>query len=127
MPIWHKMLWLAVAGACGSIARYSLAGFVQNYSRSAFPWGTLIVNVAGCFAFGLVWALSQDRMAISPEIRTIVIVGFLGSFTTFSAFLFETEQMLEHAEWFFAVLNVLGELTTGFAAYFLGTWIGRAM
>ena len=121
----QKLFWLAVAGACGSLARYGLAGWIQSGLRSGFPWGTLAVNVLGCFAFGLIWSLTQERMAIGPEVRTIVMVGFLGSFTTFSAFLFETEQMLEHAEWLAAALNVGGELAAGFLAYVLGVALGR--
>ena len=121
----QKLFWLAVAGACGSLARYGLAGWIQSGLRSGFPWGTLAVNVLGCFAFGLIWSLTQERMAIGHEVRTIVMVGFLGSFTTFSAFLFETEQMLEHAEWLAAALNVGGELAAGFLAYVLGVALGR--
>ena len=120
-----KLFWLALAGACGALARYGLGGWIQSGLRSGFPWGTLAVNALGCFAFGLVWTLAQERMAISPEVRTIVLVGFLGSFTTFSAFLFETEQMIEHAEWLTAALNVTGELAAGFVAYLLGAGLGR--
>lgn len=120
-----KLFWLALAGACGALARYGLGGWIQSSIRSGFPWSTLAVNALGCFAFGLVWALAQERMAIGPEIRTIVLVGFLGSFTTFSAFLFETEQMIEHAEWLTAALNVTGELAAGFVAYLLGAGLGR--
>lgn len=123
--MWQKLFWLAVAGACGSMARYGLGGLVQGGVRSGFPWGTLAVNALGCFAFGVVWSLAQQRLAISPELRTIILVGFLGSFTTFSAFIFETEQMFERAEWLMAGANVVLELFAGFAAYLLGAGLAR--
>jgi len=123
--MWYKLIGLGVAGACGALARYGLAGLFQRGQQMGFPWGTLTVNVLGCFLFGLIWTLTQQRFAVSPDTRTIVLVGFLGSFTTFSAFLFETDQMLEHAEWFVAGLNLAGELGLGLLAYLLGTLLGR--
>jgi len=94
----YKLMGLAVAGACGTLARYGLAGLVQRGQHIGSPWGTLTVNVLGCFLFGLIWTLTQQRFLVSPETRAILLVGFLGSFTTFSAFLFETDQMLEQGE-----------------------------
>ena len=123
--MWYKLIGLGVAGACGALARYGLAGLFQRGQQMGFPWGTLTVNVLGCFLFGPIWTLTQQRFAVSPDTRTIVLVGFLGSFTTFSAFLFETDQMLEHAEWFVAGLNLAGELGLGLLAYLLGTLLGR--
>lgn len=121
----YKLIGLALAGACGALARYGLAGLFQRAQQMGFPWGTLTVNALGCFLFGLIWTLTQQRLAISPETRTIVLVGFLGSFTTFSTFLFETDQMLEHAEWVMAGLNLTGQLGLGLAAYLLGAFLGR--
>lgn len=123
--MWYKLIGLGVAGACGALARYGLAGLFQRGQRMGFPWGTLSVNVLGCFLFGPIWTLTQQRFVVSPDTRTIVLVGFLGSFTTFSAFLFETDQMLEHAEWFVAGLNLAGELGLGLLAYLLGSFLGR--
>jgi len=123
--MWYKIIGLAVAGACGTLARYGLAGFIQSGNHSGFPWGTLTVNVLGCFVFGLVWTLMQQQLLFSGETRMIILVGFLGSFTTFSAFLFETEQMIEDAQWLQAGANVIGELAIGFCAYLLGAFLGR--
>ncbi len=123
----YKLIGLALAGACGALARYGLAGLFQRAQQMGFPWGTLTVNMLGCFLFGLIWTLTQQRLAISPETRTIVLVGFLGSFTTFSTFLFETDQMLEHAEWVMAGLNLTGQLGLGLAAYLLGVFLGRVV
>jgi CrcB protein len=123
----YKLIGLAVAGACGALARYGLSGLFQRGQQIGFPWGTLTVNVLGCFLFGLIWTLTQQRFAVSPETRAILLVGFLGSFTTFSAFLFETDQMLEQGEWLMAGLNLAGELGLGLAAYLLGAFLGRTI
>lgn len=125
--MWYKLIGLSIAGACGALARYGLAGLFQRTQQVGFPWGTLTVNVLGCFLFGLIWTLTQQRFVISPDTRTIILVGFLGSFTTFSAFLFETDQMLERAEWFVAGLNLACELGLGLAAYLVGAFLGRTL
>lgn len=121
----QKLLWLALAGALGTLARYGLSGWVQRGANSGFPWGTLAVNALGCFLFGLVWTLTQERLPIPGAVRAVVLIGFLGSFTTFSAFLFETDQMLEQSQWLLAGLNVTGELAAGLAAYLSGAALGR--
>lgn len=121
----QKLLWLALAGACGTLARYGLGGWVQRMTSPGFPWGTLAVNITGCFLFGLIWALAQQRLAVAPEVRTIVLVGFLGAFTTFSSLVFETEQLMAQSEWVRAALNVFGSLAAGLAAYLAGAWLGR--
>jgi CrcB protein len=123
----YKLIGLAVAGACGALARYGLSGLFQRGQQIGFPWGTLTVNVLGCFLFGLIWTLTQQRFTVSPETRAIILVGFLGSLTTFSAFLFETDQMLEQGEWLMAGLNLAGELGLGLAAYLLGAFLGRTI
>lgn len=125
--MWQKMLGLAIAGALGALARYGLAGWIQRWHDSSFPWGTLAVNVLGCFLFGLIWTLTENRFLIGPQWRTILLIGFLGSFTTFSAFLFETEQMIEHSQWLTAAANVLAELAVGFIAYMVGAALGRLL
>jgi len=123
--MWHKLIGLAVAGALGTMARYGLAGLVQRAHCLGFPLGTLTVNALGCFAFGLIWTLTQQRFFISGEIRTVILVGFLGAFTTFSTFLFETDQFLENAQWLMAGVNIVTELAAGLLAYLLGAFLGR--
>ena len=120
-----KILWLAAAGAVGTLARYWLAGFVQRAHESTFPWGTLVVNASGCFAFGLVWTLAEERLLIGGETRAIVLVGFMGAFTTFSTFAFETAAMLRDANWLPAAANLLAHNGLGLVAFFLGAGLGR--
>jgi len=120
-----KLVGIAVAGSCGALARYGLAGMIARRLGPSFPWSTLAVNALGCFLFGLIWALAQEKWMISGEWRAIVLIGFIGSFTTFSTLIFETDQLLEHAEWMLAGLNVGAELGLGLLAYLAGAAVGR--
>lgn len=121
----QKLLLIAVAGGVGSLARYGLSGVVQNWSGSLFPWGTVAVNVLGCLVFGFLWAVTEGRFAVSPETRTVILVGFMGAFTTFSTFVFETVALLEDSEWILALGNLSLQNVVGVAALILGVFIGR--
>jgi CrcB protein len=121
----RRLFLLAVAGALGSLARYGLSGLVQRALGGGFPLGTLGVNVAGCFLFGVVWTLAEERLVIGGETRFIVLVGFMGAFTTFSSYAFETGAMLRDAEWSLAVANVLAQNVLGITSFFIGAALGR--
>jgi fluoride exporter len=120
----RRILLLAMAGACGTLARYWLSGFVQR-SSLVFAWGTLTVNGLGCFMFGLVWTLAEERMLISGETRIIVLAGFMGAFTTFSTYMFETRQMLAASEWLVGAANFAVENLVGLILMILGVVLGR--
>ena len=122
-----KLLWLAAAGAAGTLSRYGLGGLVQRLSGGTYPWGTLVVNACGCFLFGLVWALAEERLLISGETRLVVLVGFMGAFTTFSSYAFETGAMLRDAEWLLAGANMLAHNVLGLLLFFLGMVAGRTV
>ncbi|MCE5327451.1 MAG: fluoride efflux transporter CrcB [Planctomycetaceae bacterium] len=122
-----KLIWLALAGAAGTLARYGLAGLVQRWAPASFPWGTLAVNVLGCFLFGLVWSLGTERMAVSAEVRTVILIGFMGAFTTFSSFAGETSRLMAEGQWLYAAGNILLQNVAGIAAMFLGYAAGRAV
>lgn len=130
-----KVACLAIAGVLGTLARYFLSGFVQRAAGASFPLGTLAVNALGCLAFGFVWALAEERFlagkavpaALSADARTIVLVGFLGAFTTFSSFAFETGQLLRDARYGLAAANVVAQNGLGVAAFFLGLALGRLL
>ena len=125
MTTGRKLLALAVAGTLGTLARYGLGGLVQRLHESAFPWGTLVVNTLGCFLFGVVWALAEERLVISGETRLVLLVGFMGAFTTFSTYAFETGAMLRDAEWLLAASNLLAHNVLGIACFFVGVALGR--
>ena len=121
----QKLLLIAVAGGFGSLARYGLSGVVQNSSGSAFPYGTVAVNVLGCLVFGFLVAVSEGRFAVSPQTRAMILVGFMGAFTTFSTFVFETVALLEDSQWLLALGNMSLQNFVGMAALILGLFIGR--
>ena len=121
----QKLLFIFAAGGLGSLARYGLAGLVQWWAGLSFPWGTLAVNVLGCFLFGVVWILGAERQLFSAETRTILLVGFMGGFTTFSSFAFETGHMLREADWWLAAANIAAQNVLGILALFLGFAVGR--
>ncbi|GAB4337201.1 MAG: fluoride efflux transporter CrcB [Candidatus Abyssubacteria bacterium] len=123
----HRIMWLALAGAAGTLARYALAGWVHRVNGSYFPWGTLAVNAAGCFLAGFLWAVFEHRWQVSGETRTIILVGFFGAFTTFSAFILESGELFRAAEWFAAVKNITFQNGLGFLALFAGTVLGRLL
>ena len=120
-----KLLLLASAGAFGTLARYFLGGAVQRLSGGAFPWGTFAVNMTGTLLFGLVWSLAEDRLVISSEARTIILVGFRGAFTTFSSFMFETGELMRDSQWALAFGNIALQNLTGILFLFIGFAIGR--
>ncbi len=121
----QKLLWLACAGAAGTLSRYLLAGLAQRFAGGSFPWGTLVVNGIGCLVFGLVWALASERFAIGADVRMILLVGFLGAFTTFSTAIAEFGQMVLDMEWFRAAAYLIGGNALGIATFFAGSAIGR--
>ncbi len=121
----QKLLLIGAAGAVGALARYGLGGLVQRYSGVTFPWGTFIVNMLGSFLFGFVWSLVEQRLVVSVETRVIILSGFLGAFTTFSSFMFETSSLIGEGQWWLASLNIVGQITLGLVAMFLGLAAGR--
>ncbi|HXI10177.1 MAG TPA: fluoride efflux transporter CrcB [Thermodesulfobacteriota bacterium] len=122
-----KILLIALAGAAGTLARYWIGGLVQRSSGSSFPWGTFTVNMLGCFLFGLVWSLAEERMVISAEARVVILVGFMGALTTFSSFVFETGTLMRDSQWALAFGNIALENVTGLVILFLGFAAGRLL
>jgi len=114
-----------VGGGIGSMCRYAMATGLQRSFPGPFPVGTFWVNLAGCFAIGLVGALGLERAALSPEARTFLMVGILGGFTTFSSFAWETLGLLSVRDILRAALYVGGSVFLGLLGTLLGRSIGR--
>jgi CrcB protein len=108
-----RLLLIAVFGAMGTLARYGLQGLVQVKMGSTFPYGTLAINLTGCFFLGLIGQFTLNRMVISPELRMAIAVGFFGGYTTFSSFGWETAKMLEAGEWIWATTYVATSVVFG--------------
>lgn len=123
----HKIVMLALAGMCGTLARYWLSGAVYDIMGRDFPWGTAAVNLLGCMAFGLIWVMADERQLMRPETRLVILVGFMGAFTTFSSLIFETSELLRGAQWASAALNLVGQNILGFVAFAIGATVGRAV
>ncbi|MHC1700779.1 MAG: fluoride efflux transporter CrcB [Humidesulfovibrio sp.] len=123
----HKILLLALAGTCGTLARYWLSGAVYGIMGREFPWGTVAVNLLGCLLFGLVWVMADERQLLGAEMRLVILVGFMGAFTTFSSLIFETGELVRGAQWAYAAINLVGQNILGFVAFAIGATIGRAV
>lgn len=108
-----RILLIAIFGAVGTLTRYGLQGLIQIRAGGAFPYGTLLINLTGCFLLGLIGQFTLNRMLISPDWRVAITVGFFGGYTTFSSFGWETAKMLEDGEWLRATTYVAASVFVG--------------
>jgi CrcB protein len=115
-----RALLVGCFGFAGTLARYWMQGAVQRVSRSTFPYGTLAVNVLGSFVVGLVATLALERATLSPTWRTAILVGFCGGFTTYSAFAYETFELLRTGDPWRGLANIAAQLLLGIGAVWLG-------
>jgi fluoride exporter len=118
----HHLLIVGAGGFIGSVLRYWLASAAQRWAGNGFPAGTLVVNTIGCLAIGAVWSLVEHRQWFSPELRTLMTVGILGGFTTFSAFGHETFMLLRDGKYVWAMANVVANVVVGMIAVASG-WL----
>ena len=123
-------MFVAIGGALGSVSRYLLGTWVQSVSKSIdFPYGTLTVNLIGCFVIGFLSQLAEARGVFTSESRALVFVGILGGFTTFSSFGNDTINLVRDGETLNALLNVSANVIFGLALVWLGRtvsyWIWR--
>ncbi len=120
-------LIVGAGGFVGAITRYMLAVWIgQRWGRS-FPLGTFVINVTGSFLIGLLMTLMAERIIENPQWRLLLVVGFLGAYTTFSTFEYETGALLRDSEWLYASLNVIGSVLVGFIALKLGEMIAKSL
>ena len=119
-------LFIALGGAAGALARYGLGGWVQNRAGFAFPWGTLAVNVSGCLLLGLAAGLFQG-VRLTPDLRALITIGFLGAFTTFSTFGYETVVLIQEGAWVRAAAYALGSVAVGVVAVWVGLRLGAVL
>ena len=124
MPVF---LAVALGGAAGSLARYSLDRFIERRSFAVFPWSTFTINASGCLLIGVVIAALVDRHHTPAWLRIGLAMGVLGGYTTFSTFAQETLGLLEEGKLDVSVAYAFGSLTIGVLAVYAGTLIGRAL
>ncbi len=115
----HQLVMVALGGACGAIARYAVNVAVQK-KYPDFPWATLIVNVAGCFLIGFLFAVALEKRWYAEWGQPLLVTGFLGSLTTFSAFGMQTVELLNTQQYKAALANVALNLCVGLAAVWIG-------
>jgi fluoride exporter len=120
-----QFVFLAIAGALGALSRYALGGVVQRMTGTGFPYGTLVVNGLGCLVIGFFMQLALTTSIISPNLRTIIAIGFLGSFTTFSTFSYETVKLLENGAFISGILNIAASVGLCLLATFCGILLAK--
>ncbi len=117
----QQLIYIGIAGFCGSVSRYLVAGWTSSLlSLGRFPIGTMTVNVIGSLLLGFIYTLSIDRLAIHPDLKLAITVGFLGSFTTFSTFSLETFNLFKAGDVYLSLMNILMNLFFSIAAVLIG-------
>jgi fluoride exporter len=118
---------IAVAGALGALARYGLDGAVSRRFPTAFPWGTFVVNISGALVLGFLVTVMTEQLTTAPWLRSVLAIGFLGAYTTFSTLQYETYRLLEDGALGLAAATVGGSAVAGLVAVCLGVVAGRAL
>lgn len=123
-----KVFLVGLGGFFGSVCRYLVSGWAQSLAPfSSFPWGTLTVNLAGCLLLGLAAGLAEAKGVLSPHTRLLLMMGFLGGFTTFSTFGLESYSLLQEGTWGRLTGNLVASVLGGLAAVWLGQILARAL
>ena len=121
-----NLLLVGCGGFIGSICRYSLNGLIQRFlSQPWLPYGTLVINLLGCFLIGLLSGLSEMRQFLSPEFRLMVFIGLLGGFTTFSTFGYESYGLAKNGDFSATLFNIAIHVIFGLFAVWLGDYIAK--
>ena len=118
---------IGLGGFAGAVARYLLDGRLSAATGGGFPWGTLVINVSGSLAIGLLFALITERAVLPAAWRGPLMIGFLGSYTTFSTLTLESWRMIEDGAWLTAGGNLIGSVALGMLALIAGIALGRAI
>ena len=118
---------LALGGALGSIARYQVSTMIQARVAAGFPWGTFWVNVSGCLVMGIAATLLTERLVANPQWRFLIPIGFIGAYTTFSAFELELFRANTEGAWFIGGAYVVGSVLAGYLALWLGVILARLL
>lgn len=120
-------LWIAVGAVLGASARYFLSGLVARNFSSAFPYGTLLINVTGSLVLGFFLVCSTERVLLDPRWRLLIAIGFCGSYTTFSSYAFECFTLMEQGQWWLVSLNALTSNVLCLAAVLAGAALARGL
>ncbi len=124
MVLKHILL-VGLGGAVGSIARFLIQKYLHQQFPDPFPYGTFAVNVAGCFLIGLMYGLAANYALFSNEFRLLLMAGFCGGFTTFSAYTVESMALVDQQRYLTFFLYLFGSIAAGLAATFAGAWLTK--
>lgn len=122
-----QVLAVALGGAIGSVLRYLSTLGMTRWFGTAFPSGTLLVNLLGCLLAGLLFGMAEERSLLPPLIRLLLLTGFLGGFTTFSTFALETMTLVRDGSWAIALASFLANSVGGLALALAGIYLGRVV
>jgi CrcB protein len=123
----YRIVLIGMAGLIGTLARYWLSGWADERWGASFPAGTLIVNLLGCLAIGFLFHATEEKYLIDPVLRSAILVGFLGGFTTFSSFGVQTFTLLREGEIFLASVNVVVSNVVGLMLVWAGYTVSRSL
>ncbi|HLX82583.1 MAG TPA: fluoride efflux transporter CrcB [Terriglobales bacterium] len=120
-------IWIALGAIVGASTRYFLSVLIARDFASAFPYGTLLINITGSLILGFFLVFSTERALLDPKWRLLVAVGFCGSYTTFSSYAFESFALMEQGQWLLSGLNIVGSNALCLAAVLGGAALARAL
>jgi CrcB protein len=120
-----RLLVVAIGGALGTMSRYGVALLVAQFWKRDFPLATLLINVTGSFVLGFFATFAAERTSIDPMWRLLVATGFVGAYTTFSTFEYETQRLAESGALWWGAINLITSVVAGFAAVQLGVLLAR--
>jgi CrcB protein len=118
---------IGLGGFLGAVSRYAVALWIGQRWGRMFPLGTFVVNISGSFFIGLLMSLFTEKFMVNPQLRSFLIIGFLGAYTTFSTFEYETGNLVKDGEWLIALANVILSVIAGFVALKLGELIAKSI
>jgi fluoride exporter len=121
------LLWVGLGGFLGSIARYLLSGWAAARWGVIFPWGTFIINISGSFILGFFLAFAQERPWVHPQARLLFAIGFVGAYTTFSTYTYESIRLMMNGQFALASAYIVGSVVFGLVAVFAGVALGNSI
>lgn len=122
-----KYLMVGIGGFLGAVARFWLGGYIGSRMGTRFPYGTFVINISGSFLIGLILTILAERTHWDPSWRCLIPIGFIGAYTTFSTFEYETLRTLQDGQFLIAALNVTLSVLVGFVAVWGGAILGKAI